>query len=155
MFNDLEERESDFDLKGGSDMVRFQPTHGLMARPRLREQDLQPQRIFFMRDMRKDGEDNITAFTEAEAANILKSSHGPFYRQVGCSDGKAYDAFLRSKKIKAGSMIPKSQAEEILRGAWAAELEVARGHFSTPQDQNVHFDNSFPIDQRKSFVPPR
>jgi len=134
-------------------MVIFQPNNSLMAEPRLRERDLLPQRIFFY-ERSTDGQ--ILVFTEQEADLIgMKSSHRHILKQIGCSDGRAYTKYLRECGVKVGEMIPKSRAREILKGAFNAELEAARGQFSTPQAQNVHFDGSFPLEQRNSFVPPR
>lgn len=152
--DDLNDRESDFILKT-SEFVAFQPNHALMARPKLKEFDMTPQRVFFLKRMDNDDpETNINVYTEQEAAMLLKSSHRFMLRIVGCSDGSTYAQFIRSKGYKAGQRIPKQEAEQVLRDAWSAELEAARGNIAQPEDQNVHFDNSFPLNQRKGFVPP-
>lgn len=150
---ELDERASDFELKKRTEFVIFQPNHGLMGRPRLREQDLQPQRIFFYERLNEPG--RIFPLTEQEAAMMLKSSHAPILKQIGCSDGKTYSEFINNCGVQSGERIPLEQAQKILKDAWDAELEAARGHFANPFPQNVHFDGSFPVEQRPSFIPPR
>jgi hypothetical protein len=150
--SDIGARESDFDLTPESEQVVFRPNHALMARPRLREKDMLPQRIFFYTRL---SDNKLMVYTEQEAALMMKSSHAPILKQIGCSDGKKYTQFIRECGVKPGEIIPKSRAQEILDGALNAEVEAAKGNFSRPQDQNVHFDDSFPIDQRATFVPPK
>jgi hypothetical protein len=149
--NEIGERESDFTLKGDSDMVAFAPNHALMARPGRREIDMKPQRIFFYKRLDTD---ETFAWTEAEAALMLKSNVKVLLRQIGCSNGAAYSNAIRSAGLKPGQIVKKSEAVKILKKAWDAELEAARGHYDDPKDNNVHFDDSFPIQQRGSFVPP-
>lgn len=147
----LDDRDSDFNLAKSNEMVIFQPRHPLIAKPGQREQDLKPQRMFFYKRLDTD---QIVCFTEAEAAMQEKGSHRFLLRQVGVSDGSAYWQSIRSCGVKNGQRIPLAQAQKILADAFAAELESARGKYSKPLPQNVHFDSSFPLDQRNGFVPP-
>lgn len=149
--SDLDNRESEFDLKGESEFVIFRPNHQLMSRPERREQDGKLQRIFFYQRVT---DNKIFAFTEAEAARLRRSSHNVILRQLGVSDGRTYAQFINNCGLKAGEKVSKKKAEEILKGAFDAELKAATGKFANPLDQNVHFDNSFPLNQRDSFVPP-
>lgn len=153
---DLDGRRSkeDFYVATDTEMVVFQPQHPLMAKPGRREQDGKLQRFFYYRRVT---DDQVMCYTEAEAAFITQpgSSHRTILRQIGVSDGAAYMQSLRTCGVKPGDMIPIKKAREILANARAADIEAARGHFAEPMPQNVHFDSSFPIDQRKGFVPPR
>lgn len=151
MPGDIESRDSDFTLKGESNSVRFQPNHALMARPKPRERDLQPQRYFFYHRMT---DDQMLCFTEAEAAMMMKSTHKFMLRYLGCSNGQAYAKSIRECGVKPGEVILKTKAQEILNAAFAAELEAAKGHYDQPEAQNVHFDAGFKMEQRNSFVPP-
>lgn len=151
MDNNLDGRESEFEIAKESDMVTFVASHPMMAKTQLRQQDLQPQRYFFYKRIT---DNEILVFTEAEAANMEKSSHGKIIQQIGCSDGTTYQKFIKDSGLRNGQRIPKKQAQEILKGALDAEMKAATGNFAKPIDQNVMFDNSFPLSQRSSFRPP-
>ena len=105
-----------------------------------------PQKTFFYQ--RNNGD--VFACYEAEAA-----LYGKFHKQLGVSNGQAYFDFIKNSGIKKGQRISVEKAQEILNGAFQAELAVAAGKFQRPKEHNVHFDNSFPEEQRASFVPPR
>jgi len=145
------DRESDFTLTGGGGTVRFQPNHSLMARPRRRELDNQLQRTFFYTRL---SDNRMLHFTEQEAAMMMKSSHAMILKQIGCSDGSAYAKYIRECGVKPGQEISREKAQEILKGALEAEIASAKGNFANPQSQHVHFDSSFPLDQRPGFQPP-
>ena len=104
-----------------------------------------PKKTFFYE--KEDGE--VFACNEQEAALF-----GRNYRLIGVSDGTAYNDFIKNSGIKKNQVIPIQQAREILQGAFEAELAQARGKKERPQLQNVHFDTSFPMQQRATFVPP-
>lgn len=143
-------RDSDFNLKSGRTVV-FQPNHSLMARPRKRNIDLQPQRVFFYLRIT----DQVTLhYTEQEAAMMMKSSHAPFLKQIGVSDGSAYAEHIRGCGIKPGQTIPKEDAEDILRDAMKAEIESAKGKYANPISEHVHFEGKFPLHMRRDFQPP-
>lgn len=148
----LDDRESDFNLVKDTEMVKFMPNHQLMSRPRLREKDHKPQRIFFYQ---RFTDRKIMCWTEQEASLMVISSHRFMYQQLGCSDGTAYRLAIQNCGIKPGTLISREKAQKILDDAMAAEIEAAKGHYDDPQSQNVHFDNSFPLDQRPTFVPPK
>lgn len=155
MSNDvnLDDRESDFNLNKSTESVVFRPSHSLMARPRLREQDLKPQLIFFYNNLNTD---QVVYYTEQEAALMEKSTYKWILRAIGCSDGRAYGLHIRNCGVKPGELISHEKAREILQGALNAEIEVAKKNgYRRPLDQNVHFDDSFPVEQRPGFVPPR
>lgn len=103
------------------------------------------QKTFFYE--KPDG--NIIACHETEAALFGKN-----YRMIGVSDGRAFREVLRQAGFK-GDVLPADKAKEILAAAFAAELNVARGNFVKPKRRNVHFDESYPEEQRVAFVPPR
>lgn len=147
----IEDRDSDFQIKAATEMVVFQPNNALIAKPRLREQDMKPQRIFFYKRL---DDERIFAWTEQEASMMLKSNHAVLLRQIGCSDGNTYSNFIRNCGIKPGARIPRAEALKILEDAFNAEMAAAQGHFVNPDDQNVHFDNSYPLNQRSQFNPP-
>ena len=150
----LDDRESDFKLAQKSEYVIFQPFNQLMAKPNRREQDLMPQWIYFFKHYGYE-EPKIVYYDEQQAALMLKSSHKQFLRGIGCSDGSTYLKYIRNCGVKPGQRILLSQAQEILDKALAAELEVAKQNgFKRPEDQNVHFDRSYPLKMRDSFVPP-
>lgn len=149
--DDLDSRDSDFNLNKSSEYVVFRPNHQLMARPQLREVDGRPQRYFFYKRVT---DDRVLCFTEAEAAMQMKGSHKFILRQIGCSDGSAYHKFINTCGVKAGDRITLEKAQEILKGAMDAEIQAANGNFDDPMPNNVHFDGSFPMAQRRGFVPP-
>ena len=148
---DIGDRESDFTLKKSSKFVTFQPRHELMAKTKLREVDRKPELIFFYRRMT---DDKLLYFSEGEAALMEKSSHRFMLRRLGCGDGAAYAAHIKNSGVKAGERIPIEKAQEILNGALEAELEVAKLNIRVPKAQNVHFDRSFPLEERPLFRPP-
>lgn len=80
---------------------------------------------------------------------------GEYHLLVGVSDGTTYREHIRKSGIRSGQMVPIEQARKLLQEAFEAELAVAKGKFSKPHRQNVHFDSSFPLDQQHTFVPPR
>ena len=155
---DLESRRGpeDFLIKPDTETVVFQPRHHMMAKTERRQQDNKPQRYFYYKRMTDDA---ILCFPEKEAALIANrkpdaSSHGNILRQIGVSDGSAYQNYLMNCGVKPGQIIPKKLALEILRGAHDADLKAAEGHYAEPMAQNIHFDASFPMNQRAGFVPP-
>lgn len=151
----LDDRESDFNLNKATENVVFRPNHQLMAKTKLRERDLMPQLIYFYQDTRYIPEIKINVYNEGDAAFMEKSSHRFFLHPLGCSDGKTYTKTIRGCGVKSGEIIPRERANQILKDAFDAELKAAKKHgYNKPQDQNVKFDNSFPVDQRASFVPP-
>lgn len=91
----------------------------------------------------------IFACGEQEAALFGKN-----YRQIGVSDGATFRTYMRKAGFK-GDVLEREKAQLLLKEAFDAELEVARGHFERPKLNNVHFDESYPEEQRASFVPPR
>jgi hypothetical protein len=148
----LDDRESDFDLKS-AEFVIFMPNNQLMARPRLRGRDMQPQRVFFYKRVTDNA---MLILTEQEASLLTtKSSHKHILQQVGVSDGSAYRKHIQTCGVRVGERIPRSRAEEILKAAIQAELKAAKKHKALPMDESVHFDDSFPVDLRSTFVPPR
>lgn len=152
---DLDERDSDFDLKEG-DMVIFQPNHGLMAKTGKDERTLTPLLTYFYQHMASN---RIMTYTEKEASLMLKSNHAPYLRILGCSDGSAYRSFIQNCGYKPGDRLPKKEAEKILQDAREAEMEFAKenlkaGRCRVPRDQSVHFDESYPVELRPQFVPP-
>lgn len=150
--DDLDERESDFRLNKDTRFVIFRPNDPLMAKPELRQIDRQPQRIFFYKNLQTD---EIFQYTEAEAARMMTSSWAVILRQIGVSDGTAYRNSIKNCGVKVGERIPLERAQQILRDAFNAELEAAKGHYAEPEPQNVHFDNSFKTEaQRRAFTPP-
>jgi hypothetical protein len=149
---EMDDRESDFDIKQASGNVIFQPNNALMGKTDLREKDGRPQRIFFYNNLDTG---KVMTFTEQEAAMMEKSSYRFILRQIGCSDGTSYKKHIRECGVKPGQVITKQKAQEILDGALAAEIEAARGHFDRPMSQSVHFDASFPLEQRPTFIPPK
>lgn len=78
---------------------------------------------------------DIIAVTENEAASLSESK----WRQVGVSDGTAYAQAILHSGVKKGQRIPIQQAREIMKKAFDAELEAARGHFERPVLQTYHF----------------
>lgn len=154
--DNLDERDSDFNLKQNIENVVFLPNHPLMAKTRLREQDQAPQRIFFYLKM---NEDKIVYYTEQEAHLMEKSSFRFLLRQVGVSDGSGYRKVILNCGVRTKSLIPREKAQEILNEALQAEIKLAKTNFkktgyTKPMPQNIHFDNSFPLEQRAGFVPP-
>jgi hypothetical protein len=149
--DDIENRESDFAIKSDSETVIFQPNHQLMARPALRGVDMRPQWVFFYKRLT---DNKILCFSEQDAAMMEKSSHRFFLQRIGASDGRTYQLSVRNCGVKPGTVIPKIQAQKILDDAFQAELKTAEGNFVAPKSQNVHYDESFPIDQRSGFIPP-
>jgi len=147
----LDDRESDFEFKN-AEMVIFQPNNSLMAKDRLNERDLTPQKTFFFYHLKR--KKKIT-YTEAEASLMMKSNHAQFLEQLGCSDGSTYRKYIQNCGVKPGDRIPREKAEEILRKAREAEFEAAKGNFQVPKDNSVHFDPSFPVEQRAGFTPPK
>lgn len=111
----------------------------------------QPVKTFFYQ--RQNGE--IFACQNDEAATLMRSSHASFLKQLGASDGTTYYNYLLNCGVKAGERIPLEQAQDMLRAAFNAELEAAKGHFEQPVFHQVIFDSSFPINQRNTFVPPQ
>lgn len=154
----LDDRESDFKINGSGDEppenVIFKPNHQLMARARLREMDMKPQQIYFYRNI--GYEPPITViYSEQDAAFMEKSSWKHMLRPIGYSDGSTYNHFIRNCGVKPGAIIPREQAVKILNDALEAEIAVAKKNgYIPPQDQNIHFDKSFPLNQRPTFVPP-
>lgn len=59
------------------------------------------------------------------------------------------------QQVRPGMLIPINEARRILQEAFDAELAAARGNLERPRYQNVHFDASFPVEQRSGFIPPR
>jgi hypothetical protein len=124
-----------------------------------------PQKVFFYERIIDEGENDGTAnsvkpqivsLTEEEAALAIKrDSFRQNHRQIGTSDGKAYNQFILDSMPDRNALIPIERAKEILRGAFEAEINVARGHKQEPKYQNIFFDPSFPIEQRSSFSPPK
>lgn len=105
---------------------------------------------------RPDG--SIIDCTEQEAASNIKSSQKfRNFRPIGVSDGQATIDYMMNCGYRAGQMVPIKKAQEIMRGAYEAELEAARknGNTRQPQYNGVIFDSSFPMEQRGGFVPPR
>lgn len=151
MPSDLDQRESDFNIPNASEEVIFQPRHQFMASRKLREQDLRPQRLFFYKRIT---DNEIICWDEQYAALMMKSSHRFILQQLGVSDGSAYRKFIDNCGVKPGERVTKLRAREILEGAYQAELAAASGHYANPDPQNVHYDESFPLAQRSSFVPP-
>lgn len=150
----LDDRESDFNIAQSSEKVVFRPNHAFW-RTRPRERDLKPQLIYFYRNIGYEPP-VVVIYNEQEAAFMEKSSWRYMLKPIGCSDGAAYQKVIRNCGIKPGAVIPREQATDILNDALAAEIAVAKQNgYTSPQDQNVHFDNSFPVDQRPTFVPPK
>lgn len=136
----LDGRESDFSLSKKSPYVIFSPNHQLMAKPRPNERNpAKRQRYFFYKRLT---DDVVLCYTEAEADFMLKSTHKVILRQIGVSDGSAYSKFIRTCGIKPGEQVLRKRAQEVLDGAYKAELEAARGHYVDPDPQNVHFDDT-------------
>jgi len=150
--SDLDDRENDFNLKDGDEFVIFRPNHGLMAKDRLNEKDLTPQKTFFYRHLLKN---KTYIWTEQEASLMMKSNQAPYFKQIGCSDGSTYKQYIKNCGIKIGEKVSRQQAEKILKEARTAEEEVAKGNLQRPQDQSVHFGKSYPVEMRSSFVPPK
>jgi hypothetical protein len=148
MTDNLGERESDFDISSQGERAIFKPNHALMARPRRREQDGHPQRIFFYR---RFTDNQVLILTEQEAAMMEKSSHRGIIQQIGCSDGGAYRKVIEDSGLKVGQVISRKEASDILRRAENAEMESAKGHYARPLPQNQHFDESIPYDKRSGI----
>lgn len=153
--DDLNDRESDFDIPTAGRPVThvvFRPNDPLMGRPELRQVDKRPQRVFFYKNLQTD---EILQYTEAEAARMMTSSWAPILRQLGVGTGEVYRKFIRECGVKVGERIPIERAQQILRDAFNAELEAAKGNYADPDPQNVHFDDSFKTEaQRRAFTPP-
>lgn len=155
MPRELDESDSDFKFKD-TEHVKFQPNHALMSRMTPHEQTGKPQKIFFLRNIDLPDGQNVIAFPEKEAAMLLnRSSYKHVYRIFGCSDGSAYRKYIMESGLKPGQIVDKEKAEQILREAMLAEMEAAKGHMEMPIEGNVHFDQSFPMEQRQGFVPPK
>lgn len=157
----LDDRESDFKLIRGQnpdepvENVIFRPNHQWMAKPKLRERDMQPMQIYFYRNINFDPPVTVV-YDEQEAAFMEKSSWKHILRPIGRSNGSAYTKVIRECGVKPGSIIPREQAIKILKDAFEAEVAQAKKNgYVPPQDQNVHFDKSFPLEQRPSYVPPK
>lgn len=108
---------------------------------------LEPARKTFFYE-KPDGE--VFACYEHEAALF-----GKFHKLLGVSDGKTYRDYVRNSGVKRGEMISIEKAREILKGAFEAEFQAAKGKFERPVLDNVHFDSSFPVEQRSTFIPPK
>ena len=80
-------------------------------------------------------ERKIIAVSENEAAGLSETK----WRQVGVGDGRAYIASLRNCGIKPGQSIPVEKSKQIMKEAFNAELEVARGHYQRPTKQTYFF----------------
>ena len=88
----------------------------------------------------EDTSETIVAFSEQEAASLTPEK----WRQVGVSDGRAYAQTILDSGVSKGTKITLQRAREILKKAFDAELEVARGHFERPVVQTYHFMGASP-----------
>lgn len=77
----------------------------------------------------------VIAVGEQEAATMNPTK----WRQVGVSDGSAYANTILKCGVTKGTRIPIERAREILKTAFDAELEAARGHFRRPIKRTYHF----------------
>lgn len=96
---------------------------------------------------RPDG--SVISLTEKEAYWV-----GKHFFLLGCSDGKTYVKYI-NEHVKKEEIISKEDAGRIMQEAFDAELAVAKGKYKRPTFNPVHFDDSFPIEQRGTFVPPK
>lgn len=93
----------------------------------------------------------IIACHEQEAAMF-----GKFHKLIGIGDGVIYFNHIRDSGLKKGTFVDKAVAQRVLQEAFDKELEAARGKRGlSPKYTAVHFDNSFPEEQRPGFTPPR
>jgi len=102
------------------------------------------QRTFFYVRMNEDGEEFGERFAcnEQEADLIRRNIHKGFYRLLGASDGTTFARFIRECGVKHGESISIERAQQILKDAFEAEFEVAKGKKMRPQGQHVHLDSS-------------
>lgn len=130
----------DFYVASNTEMVTFIPNHMLQARPKHSESNPGRMQQFFFYKRLTD--EKILCFTEGEADFMMKSSHRVILRQLGVSDGSAYSKYIKECGMRSGQRIPRKKAQEILDGAFNAELEAAKGHYREPDPQNIHFDDT-------------
>lgn len=140
--DDLDGRQSDFDLTKSNSMVSFQPNHQLMAKVERNERDPRKLQRFFW--YKRVTDDRIICYTEREAAlwRSRGSSVRNILRLIGWSDGRAYSHVIRNCGVRVGQVIRFEQAQKILQDAHDAELKSAEGNIDEPDPQNIHFDDS-------------
>jgi hypothetical protein len=128
----------DFELKPSTGFVKFQPNNPLMAKS---------EPVFFYEKAGK-----TLALVEREAAFLESSSHKHLIKQIGVSDGKTYRKTLLNSGVKAGEIISVERANEIMKKAFEAELEKARGHFRRPIGNHFYGDAGISEDQKISIM---
>lgn len=86
-------------------------------------------RTFFYQRRNDDGEvfGEVFACNPREADLLSRNIHKGHYIQLGVGDGKAFVAYIRNCGVRDGQRIPVPRADEILKGAWEAEFEAAKG----------------------------
>ena len=84
------------------------------------------------------GGEKIIACSEAEASWFHHPQRRVKFRQVGVSDGKAYYLTFKNSGYKIGQRVPIDEIRALMKKAFAAELEVARGKFKMPRRNNVN-----------------
>lgn len=82
-----------------------------------------------------DNQAEVIAVGEQEAAGLKPH----IWKQVGVSDGTAYASTILKCGLSKGTRVPIERAREVLKQAFDAELEAARGHFRTPHKQTYFF----------------
>lgn len=85
-------------------------------------------------EVSQDGS-GIFACYEEEAARLDPHK----FEQIGVSDGKTYVRYIIKGGYKVGRQYPVEEVRRVLREAWRAELEAARGNFERPVAHNFHF----------------
>jgi hypothetical protein len=76
--------------------------------------------------------DEIFACYEQEAAALHEGTNKGKFRQIGVGDGKAWFNVIKTSGIKRGERITIERQKEIMKQAFDAELEAARGHKRRP-----------------------
>jgi hypothetical protein len=113
-----------------------------------------PVLVFFY----KKANGNIFAADEQEASTQKYNNR---FELIGWSNGENYNNILKNCGIKLNQVIPKNQAEKILRDAFNAELKVAQENLemakkegrSMPKPKRIEwaFDNSVPPQDRQTL----
>lgn len=103
--------------------------------------------------------DEVFACEEQEAAIGKYRSKFKF---VGWSDGTTYIKTIQAAHYKPGQVIPKKEAEDLLRLAFDKELKVAKRNLKSaitnntpvPRPRRVewHFDGSVPEEDRSNIA---
>jgi hypothetical protein len=137
------EKEIDEMSPGEFDNVKFKNT---LTKPKL---------TFFY----EKNDETVFAAEEQEAAN---GKYNKKFKFVGWSDGLAYLSTIHAAKLRKGQVLPKEEAETLLRSAFEAELKVARKNLKDakkngtriPRPSRVewYFDSSVPEAERHNIA---